>query len=603
MSKIKAIVYNMSPAEKFFNALGLLSLFGWLFINGFFIFPGDDWSYLSLNDPSAWIFYFIFIFPAIPYFYRQFIRPALKLTLLRVFLYLAIIGIMLVLAVPNFNRARMQGFSAGGAKDIQNFRMNIQRDYLPLETDITYEGLFYDYYFDIQGDAAATKQVALEKPSYFKPVYSWSSSKNVLNGETENFITIGLRSDMDLSKIKRKKLNIVVVLDISGSMSSRFNSYYYDQVNEKEAQAMQNDPDVTMSKLNIAARSICSLLDHMKPEDCFGMVLFDQSSYLAKPLGKMSRTNLNSLKKHILAIKPQGGTNMEIGYGHGRSLLNGCETLDPDEFENRIIFLTDAMPNTGNISQNYLLNLAKEFSDKRIYSTFIGIGVDFQTALIEGITKVRGANYYSIHSSWEFKKRMAEEFDYMVNPLLFNLNLSFASERWTIEEVYGSPEASLATGELMKVNTLFPAPLSNEGVKGGVIVLKLRDRGGSGPIKLSTSYELRSGSVETGAVEFTPGPKETPGEKDARKAVLLSRYVRLMKEWIKNERAGLNSSALKNQQPGYVSDWERKSVALSVSDKYYGMISRFANHFKDEAKIINDPDLKREETVFDFLAK
>ena len=40
------------------------------------------------------------------------------------------------------------GLSTGGAKDINNFRENIRNNYLPLPTDITYEGLFYDYYFD-----------------------------------------------------------------------------------------------------------------------------------------------------------------------------------------------------------------------------------------------------------------------------------------------------------------------------------------------------------------------------------------------------------------------------------------------------------------------
>jgi Ca-activated chloride channel family protein len=40
------------------------------------------------------------------------------------------------------------GYSVGGAKDINNFRKNIEHNYLPLTTDITYEGLFYDYYFN-----------------------------------------------------------------------------------------------------------------------------------------------------------------------------------------------------------------------------------------------------------------------------------------------------------------------------------------------------------------------------------------------------------------------------------------------------------------------
>ena len=40
------------------------------------------------------------------------------------------------------------GFSTGGAKDTNNFRENIKYGYFPISTDITYNGLFYDYYFE-----------------------------------------------------------------------------------------------------------------------------------------------------------------------------------------------------------------------------------------------------------------------------------------------------------------------------------------------------------------------------------------------------------------------------------------------------------------------
>ncbi|CAF4104239.1 unnamed protein product, partial [Rotaria sordida] len=40
------------------------------------------------------------------------------------------------------------GFAVGGAKDVNNFRENIQNNYLPSITDLSYEGLFNDYFFD-----------------------------------------------------------------------------------------------------------------------------------------------------------------------------------------------------------------------------------------------------------------------------------------------------------------------------------------------------------------------------------------------------------------------------------------------------------------------
>jgi hypothetical protein len=49
-------------------------------------------------------------------------------------------------AQPSYPGIDAIGLAAGGAKDIANFRDNIRNRFLPLPTDVTYEGLFYDYY-------------------------------------------------------------------------------------------------------------------------------------------------------------------------------------------------------------------------------------------------------------------------------------------------------------------------------------------------------------------------------------------------------------------------------------------------------------------------
>ena len=43
-----------------------------------------------------------------------------------------------------------------------------------------------------------------------------------------------------------------------------------------------------------------------------------------------------------------------------------------------------------------------------------GVGLDFNTELAEAISKVKGANYFSVHSPGEFKQRLVQQFDYAV---------------------------------------------------------------------------------------------------------------------------------------------------------------------------------------------
>ena len=53
---------------------------------------------------------------------------------------------------------------------------------------------------------------------------------------------------------------------------------------------------------------------------------------------------------------------------------------------------------------------------------------------------------------------MTDQFEFMVSPLVFDLHLTLDAPGYTIAGVYGSASDAQATGELIKVNTLFPTP-------------------------------------------------------------------------------------------------------------------------------------------------
>ncbi|MFH1848750.1 MAG: VWA domain-containing protein [archaeon] len=484
------------------------------------------------------------------------------------------------------------GFSVGGAKDADNFRANIRNGYLPMPTDITSEGLFYDYYFDT-GESDRCYEL-------FCPSYSSAITPDPLSNETEYYLSVGLNSG--ITDFKRKKLNLVVVLDISGSMSSPFNRYYYDGIGNR----IENEEYTDDSKMEVARESVASLLDHLNDDDRFGMVLFDNNAHLAKPLGLVGRTDMEGIKEHILDLEPRGGTHMSAGMKMGTELFDDVEP-EP-EYENRIIFLTDAMPNIGETGEGSLLDILRDNSDDGIYTTFIGIGVDFNTELVEMITKTRGANYYSVHSARDFGTRMDMEFEFMVTPLVFDLELILDARGYEIERVYGSPEADEATGELMKVRTLFPSAKTDSGTRGGIVLLKLKKISDDAELVLSVGYEDRDGNQFSNerSVEFTARGFDNNG---IRKGVLLSRYADLMKNWIidtRNDRDDVLHASV-NFDDGIVvpqlGRWERQSVSLSVSRHYERVFEDFLEHFEEEADIIGDEALHQEIDIMEKLTR
>jgi len=494
------------------------------------------------------------------------------------------------------------GLAADGAKDINNFRENIKNDYLPLPTDITYEGLFYDYYFDT-GQADECNKL-------FCPSYTYAVTRDPFSGEVEYYLSVGLNSGMKESDFQRKKLNLIIVLDISDSMNGGFNEYYYDKFGKKVQLSRE---ERTTPKIEVAKEAVATLLDHLTADDRFGMVLFNNQAYLVKPLALVGDTDMEAIKDHILEIRASKGTNLASGMQLGTELLNEYADADQSEYENRIIFLTDAMPNTGDIGEESLLGMTDKNATNHIYTTFIGIGVDFNTELVEYITKIRGANYYSVHSPGQFSKRMDDEFEYMVTPLVFNLRLRLEAEGWEIEKVYGSPEADEATGELMKVNTLFPSEKEEGQTRGGLILLKLKKLAEGNSLKLGVTYEDRNGNEDGSDTTVLLADKEPEffENNGIRKGIVLARYADLAKNWIIDEQEHAHFSrpwepSVDREDgiiapPPMLSKWERQSLPLTVSPGYQELFKEFSTYFAKEMEAIGDDTLEQELDILDIL--
>jgi len=485
------------------------------------------------------------------------------------------------------------GLAAGGAKDVNNFRQNVKEGFLPLPSDMPYEGLFYDYYFDT-GSAG-------DCDSLFCPRYAPAISADPLSGETERYLSVGLNSGLDAADFERKRLNFVVVLDVSGSMGSPFDEYHYDQDGGEET-------DDTRPKIEVARDALASLTEQLRPGDRFGVVLYNNQATVAKPLNPVETTDMDAIRGHIEAdIDAGGGTNLSAGLDEASALFDDVADADPDVYENRIAVLTDAMPNLGDTSENGLESRLETEAGRGVHSTFVGVGVDFNTEIIDAITSVRGANHYSVHSADEFEQRLTDGFEYMVTPLVFDLSLELDATGYEIETVYGSSAAEESTGEVMHVNTLFASDREDGETRGGVVLAKLRQTGESGSLQLRASWEDRAGETNetTATVTFPDGGPEQFADTGVRKAVLLTRYADLCRNWAVAMREDDGDPPDDGITPVDYDDlgrWERQSTDLTVSPEYAERFESFADYFESEMAEIGDDSLSRELTVLEQLA-
>jgi Ca-activated chloride channel family protein len=478
------------------------------------------------------------------------------------------------------------GIAAGGAKDVAQFRRNVEEGYLPLPTDLSYEGLFYEYFFDTGDPGPCT--------GTFCPAYSPAVTADPLGETLERYFTVGLNSGIDVADFERKTLNLVVVLDISGSMDGSFDRYYYDRTGRKrEVEGYTGRP-----KLDVATETVASLTTQLTDADRFGMVVFNDGSQVAKPLRAVGETDMEAIRGHITDLAANGGTDLSAGIRDATGLLSAHADADPTVYETRMIVVTDAMPNLGETDDDGLRNTLAENARAGLYTTFIGVGLDTNTRLTDAVTAIEGANAYTVRSAPQFERRLTEEFEYIVTPLAFDLTVQLEGTNATVEAVYGSSAAEEATRKLVEVNTLFPAPRRDERTRGGVVLVRTDAAGGS-ELALRADWRTRAGEHRQTAttVQFPDGDPDVYASTGVRKAVLLTRYADLLRRWMVAERTdevGPASDGIEPLEESYLGRWERQSTPLTVSPAYRERIARFADHFEREMRAIGDESLQQE---------
>lgn len=477
-----------------------------------------------------------------------------------------------VRAVRSPESASMSGFAAGGSKDVGSFRENIAEGQLPQPESVTSEGIFYDYEFDTP---------ERNKDSMFYPTYSEAVTENPITGDTERFLAVGLGSGLE--SFNRPALDLMIVADISGSMSQDLQSYYYDS-NQIKAQI---DTD---SKIEFVRQILKDIVDQLQPEDRVGVSLFNGSSYIAKPLREVSETDFEELKNSVdETVSAGGGTSLSRGYESGVEEIKEYGSADRQQ---RVMLLTDAMPNEGLNEESELTDMFKNAAHNDIYTTVVGVGVDANQELVRTISQIRGANSYFSDELNEFQERANEEFPYIVTPLVFDLKLTVEGDGFTIDSVYGNPNNSVQDdGTVMNTKTLFPST-GKEGTRGGIILLKISDATSQTEIQLSTSWRDLDGNKggDVTRITLTDQDPEYFDSTAVEKSILLARYVDVLSEWLTNVAKNNSKSA-----------WERQSNPISASEEDRTKLSRIRDYVQSGIPEVGDDSLEKEVEQLDTI--
>jgi Ca-activated chloride channel family protein len=332
---------------------------------------------------------------------------------------------------PRVGRAfKGMGATPGGAKDIEYARDRILAGEVPHANTFTPEGLFSQYDLPLPSTRACNQILCLSAAA--------AKADLIAQPEVRHLAQLGFASNLDPKTWRRAPLNLVAVVDKSGSMSGQ--------------------------PLDTVKASLRQVASQMTGGDQLAIVLYGDTSHVH--LAPTSLKERERVLRAIDAIQSAGSTAMEEGLRVGFD--TAFRSKPGFSGTTRVMLFTDERPNVGATDKDSFMGMAREASRRGVGMTTVGVGVQFGAELATAIGSVRGGNLVFFADVPEMTKRFTRDFDTFVTELAYDMELTVRPTKgFRLVGLYGVPgdlvKRTPDGGLSMTIETIF---LSRD--KGGI---------------------------------------------------------------------------------------------------------------------------------------
>ena len=217
----------------------------------------------------------------------------------------------------------------------------------------------------------------------------------------------GLTTPRAMDRKRMQPLNIVLVVDESGSMSGE--------------------------KINNLKAALNSFVERFRKTDKLTIVGFEQEARII--LESTEKTKFKKIDNAIKDIHASGSTNLHAGLMRGYEMA--MKHYDKDSI-NRVIFLTDGNANVGVTESEEIARESRRCIKQGISLVTIGLGVDFNNGLLREIADSgRGVMHY-VGDAKDIKKVFVDEIDSVLAPAARKVKLTLdLDEDSATPKIYG----------------------------------------------------------------------------------------------------------------------------------------------------------------------
>jgi len=180
---------------------------------------------------------------------------------------------------------------------------------------------------------------------------------------------------------RRARMNVALVIDRSGSMSSH-------------------------GRMTNARRAAEMAVDRLGADDILAVVSYDDRVEVDVPATKVS--SHSDVKARIERLSPRGSTAIHAGLLAGANEVRKFKSKDRI---NRIVLISDGLANVGPSRPSDFESLGRELASEGITVSTIGLGDGYNEDLMAGLARSADGGHVFVQESADLTGFLAREFD------------------------------------------------------------------------------------------------------------------------------------------------------------------------------------------------
>jgi Ca-activated chloride channel family protein len=252
---------------------------------------------------------------------------------------------------------------------------------------------------------------------------NWGNKFN--ENSKEALLEVGMKVKSKMTRKSPDPLNVCFVIDKSGSMMGE------DRIGQLK-------------------KSLIKFVEQLGPDDMISVVVFADDATLAVPAAKLG--DKKAVIDIIHAIQAGGGTNIYSGMIMG---FDEVQKLKSSTSINRVILLTDGF---GSTPPEQVIDEAKKYISGGIELSCVGVGVDYNQALLSQLSSAGGGLLHLAATSAGIEEVFQRELESILYPMAKKATLTVRyNDQIVYRQLFGYANEKVTAGKMnVEIPHLFP---------------------------------------------------------------------------------------------------------------------------------------------------